>query len=58
MFILSQFTYNAFRFVELNLHKLVLSNEKQVECDKKLVSENNVKKKISKKGFRLGRQIG
>ncbi len=45
MFILSQFTYNAFRFVELNLHKLVLSNEKQVECDKKLVSENNVKKK-------------
>ncbi len=23
MFILSQFTYNAFRFVELNLHKLV-----------------------------------
>ncbi len=46
MFILSQFTYNAFRFVELNLHKLVLSNEKQVECGKKLVSENNVKKKI------------
>ncbi len=24
MFILNQFTYNAFRIVELNLHKLVL----------------------------------
>ncbi len=35
--------------MELNLHKLVLSNERQVECGKKLVSENNVKKKKKKK---------
>ncbi len=40
MFILSQFTNNAFRFVDLNRYY-----DNQFECDKKLVSEKNVYKK-------------
>ncbi len=73
MFILSQFTNNAFRFVELNLHKLVslLWQPIWMWQETGVWKEYIYKKKIyiyiyiyhlggggRQYGFRLGRQIG
>ncbi len=48
MFILSQFTYNAFRFVELNLHKsqisvVTMKNKLNVTRNWCLKSKNKMK---------------
>ncbi len=53
MFILNQFTYNAFRIVELTLHKLVLLLWKKVERDKKTGCLKRIKREGGQWGFRL-----